>query len=156
PAFQKLKAEGRDSKRSFAESFLEWKHLRVVLLALFGLMMGQGVSWYTTHFYAPVFIERLLHVEQKTVNILMIVVVAISAPLYVFFAWLSDKVGRKPIMLLGMVLFTATCIPGYHYMAQATNPALVAATAHTPVTVIADPRDCTFQLDLTGGAHQFS
>ncbi len=154
PAFQKLKEEGRTSKRAYHESFLVWRNLKIVLLALFGLMMGQGVSWYTTHFYAPVFIERTLKVPQLTVNELMIVIVLISAPFYIFFAWLSDKVGRKPIMLFGMALFTIACIPAFHLFQRAANPALDAAQERAPVVIIADPDDCTFQLDLTGGARQ--
>ncbi len=156
PAFQKLKEEGKTTKAAFRESFFEWKNLKIVLLALFGLMMAQGVSWYATHFYAPVFIERILKVEQRTVNELMIVVVILSAPMYIFFAWLSDKIGRKPIMLFGMVLFTIACIPGYHLLTRAANPALEQAQASAPVVVTADPKDCSFQLDLTGGARQFA
>jgi len=156
PAFQKLKEEGNISKRAYAESFFVWRNMKIVLLALFGLMMAQGVSWYTTHFYAPVFIERILKVDQLTVNELMITIVIISAPLYVFFAWLSDKVGRKPVMLFGMLLMLALYFPGFHFITQAGNPALAAASEQTPVTVIADPADCTFQLDLTGGAQQFA
>jgi hypothetical protein len=90
------------------------------------------------------------------VNVIMITVVLISAPLYVWFAALSDKVGRKPVMLFGMLLMLALYFPGFHYITQAGNPALAAASAQTPVTVIADPADCTFQLDLTGGAQQFA
>jgi MFS family permease len=156
PAFQRLRDEGRTTKRAYAESFFHWPSLRIVLLALFGLMMAQGVSWYATHFYAPVFLERTLRVDGRTVNELMIAAVIISAPLYVFFAWLSDKVGRKPIMLFGMGLFTLFCLPGFHLLSSAANPALGAAQARSPVVVIADPADCSFQLDLTGGARQFA
>lgn len=156
PAFRKLKAEGRTSKRAYAESFLEWRNLKFVLLALFGLMMAQGVGWYTAHFYSQVFLERILRIDQRTVNIIMIVVVLASAPLYVFFAWLSDRVGRKPVMLAGMVLLAAFYFPGFHLLSQAANPALEAATKRAPVTVIADPADCSFMLDLSGGAHQFA
>lgn len=155
PAFQKLKEEGQTSKRAYHESFFVWRNLKIVLLALFGLMMAQGVSWYTTHFYAPVFIERILKVDQLTVNELMITIVIISAPLYVFFAWLSDKVGRKPIMLFGMILFAVACFPGFHLLTRAANPALEAAQIAAPAVVVADPSDCSFQLDLTGGARQF-
>ncbi|MBI1251449.1 MAG: MFS transporter [Alphaproteobacteria bacterium] len=155
PAFKKLKEEGQTSKSAYAESFLHWDNLKIVLLALFGLMMAQGVSWYATHFYAPVFLERTLKVEQRTVNELMMTVVLLSAPFYVFFAWLSDKVGRKPIMLFGMVLFVIASFPGYHLLQRAANPALETAMARAPVTILADPADCSFQLDLTGGAGKF-
>jgi MFS family permease len=119
-------------------------------------MMGQGVSWYASHFYAPVFMERMLGLPQLKVNELMITIVVISAPLYVFFAWASDRVGRKPIMLFGMALFTLSCIPAFHVLTNAVNPALAAAQQAAPVTVFAAPGDCTFQLDLTGGARQFA
>ncbi len=156
PAFQKMKDEGGASRAVFRESFFEWRNLKIVLLALFGLMMAQGVSWYATHFYAPVFIERTLKLDQRTVNELMIIVVLISAPLYIFFAWLSDRVGRKPIMLFGMVLFTLACFPAFHLLTRAVNPSLDTAALSAPVVVAADPADCSFQLDLTGGARQFA
>jgi MFS family permease len=123
---------------------------------LFGLMMAQGVVWYTGHFYVQIFIERILKVDQATVNWLMLSVVAISAPFYVLFAWLSDTWGRKPIMLFGMVLMLLAYFPGFHILTRAANPALAEATAAEPVTVAADPADCSFQLDLTGGRAQFS
>jgi MFS family permease len=156
PAFQKLKDEGRVSKRAYAESFLEWRNLRIVLIALFGVMMAQGVVWYTAHFYSQFYLERILKIDSQTVNLIMITVVVISAPLYIFFARLSDSVGRKPVMLFGMLLMLALYFPGFHFITQAGNPALAQASAQNPVTVIADPADCTFQLDLTGGAQQFA
>jgi len=156
PAFQKLKAEGKVTKRAYAESFGEWKNLKIVIIALFGVMMAQGVVWYTAHFYSQFYLERILRIDSQTVNLIMITVVLISAPLYIFFARLSDSVGRKPVMLFGMLLMLALYFPGFHFITQAGNPALAAASEQTPVTVIADPADCTFQLDLTGGAQQFA
>jgi len=156
PAFQKLKEEGKVSKRAYAESFLEWRNLRIMLLALFGVMMAQGVVWYTAHFYSQFYLERILKIDSQTVNLIMITVVVISAPLYILFARLSDTLGRKPVMLFGMLLMLALYFPGFHFITQAGNPALAAATEETPVAVIADPADCTFQLDLTGGAQQFA
>nr|AQQ75081.1 hypothetical protein [uncultured bacterium] len=156
PAFKKLQAEGKVSKRAYAESFFEWRNLRIVLLALFGVMMAQGVVWYTAHFYAQFYLERILKIDSQTVNLIMITVVLISAPLYILFARISDKLGRKPVMLFGMLLMLALYFPGFHLITQAGNPALAAASQSTPVTVIADPADCTFQLDLTGGAQQFA
>ena len=156
PAFQKLKEEGKVSKRAYAESFFEWKNAKIVIIALFGVMMAQGVVWYTAHFYSQFYLERILKFDSQTVNLIMITVVLISAPLYLFFARLSDSIGRKPVMLFGMALMLALYFPGFHFITQAGNPALAAASEQTPVTVIADPADCTFQLDLTGGAQQFA
>jgi len=156
PAFKKLQAEGKVSKQAYKESFFEWRNLKIVLLALFGVMMAQGVVWYTASFYTQFYLERTLKIDSQTVNVLMIATVALSAPLYLFFAWLSDRIGRKFVMLFGMVLMLALYFPGYAYITRAGNPQLAAASANVPVTVIADPNDCTFQLDLTGGARQFS
>ena len=156
PAFQKLKDEGRVSKTSYVESFLRWGNLRLVLLALFGVMMAQGVVWYTGFFYTQFYLERILKIDSRSVNLLLIAIVMFSAPLYVFFAWLSDKIGRKPVLLFGMLMMLVLYFPGFDYITRSGNPALYEATRTTPVVVLADPADCTFQLDLTGGAHQFS
>lgn len=156
PAFRRMKAEGRAAERVLAESFLKPANLRLILIALFGVMMAQGVVWYTGHFYAQFFLERIAKVAPATVNVLMLSVTAISAALYVFFGWLSDKTGRKPVMLFGMALMLAAYFPGFHALTAATNPALASALASSPVVVRADPADCTFQLDLTGGARQFA
>lgn len=156
PAFKKLKDEGGVSKRAYAESFAEWRNLKIVILALFGVMMAQGVVWYTAHFYSQFYLERILKIDSQTVNLIMITVVLISAPLYIFFARLSDTIGRKPVMLFGMLLMLALYFPGFHYITRAGNPALAEASETTPVIVYANPADCTFQLDLTGGAAQFA
>ncbi|HWA01247.1 MAG TPA: MFS transporter [Caulobacterales bacterium] len=156
PAFRKLKDAGEHSKRPFADTFLDWRTVRIMALALFGLMMAQGVSWYCTHFYAPLFMKQTLGVTAKTVDYLTLVVVIISAPLYIFFAWLSDKVGRKPIMLGGMLLFTVATFPAFHTFTRATAPTLEAASFAAPAVVVADPRDCSVQFDLTGGANAFA
>lgn len=156
PAFQKLKAEGQLSKKAYHESFVQWRNLKIVLLALFGIMMAQGVVWYTGFFYTQFYLERILKIDSQTVNVLLIAVVLLSAPLYIFFAHLSDRIGRKPVLLFGIVLMLALYFPGFHYITQFGNPALAEASRTTPVAVIADPADCTFQLDLTGGARQFS
>jgi MFS family permease len=156
PAFQKLKDQGQVSKRAYAESFLEWRNLKVVLLVFFSITMAQGVVWYTGFFYTQSFLDRTLKIDSLTVNLLMLGAVALSAPLYVFFAWLSDKVGRKPVMLFGMVMMLGLYFPGYQFIVTAGNPPLARAAARTPATIFADPADCTFQLDLTGGARQFA
>jgi MFS family permease len=156
PAFQKMKDEGRTSKAPFKETFGHWPTVRLMLLVLFTLMMAQGVVWYTGNFYTQFFLERLLKVPPVTVNLIMIAVTIVSAVLYMFFGWLSDKIGRKPVMLFGMALMLCAYFPGFHMLTQAANPALAQATERAPVVVVADPADCTFQLDLTGGAHQFT
>ncbi|MGE0830073.1 MAG: MFS transporter [Hyphomonadaceae bacterium] len=156
PAFKKLKEEGQISKRAYAESFFEWRNLKVVLLALFGVMMAQGVVWYTAHFYTQFYLERILRVDSRSVNIVMIAVVLISAPLYLFFARLSDRIGRKPVLLFGMALMLVLYFPGFHFLTQSANPALAQASERAPAVVVADPADCSFQLDLTGGAQQFA
>ncbi len=156
PAFQKLKDEGKVSKAAYHESFLQWRNLKIVLLAFLAITMAQGVVWYTGFFYTQFYIERILKIDSKTVQVLMLAGVILSAPLYVFFAWLSDKVGRKYVMLFGIVMMLALYFPGFAYITQSGNPPLARALATVPVTVIADPADCSFQLDLTGGARQFS
>jgi predicted MFS family arabinose efflux permease len=156
PAFKQLQAEGRVSTRAYAESFFEWRNLRIVLLALLGIMMAQGVVWYTGFFYSQFYLERILKIDSKTVNFVMMSVVLISAPLYWFFGALSDRIGRKPVMLFGMLLMLALYFPGFHLLTRVGNPALAEATVSSPVVVVADPADCSFQLDLTGGARLFA
>ena len=150
PVFKKIKAEGTASRAPLRESFFEWRNLKIVLLALVAIMMAQGVVWYTGHFYSQFFMTQVLKVEPKTVNLLMITVTAISAMLYVFFAWLSDRIGRKPVMLFGIALATIAFFPGFQALTKAANPALAAAQEKSPVSVVAAPSDCTFQFDPFG------
>ncbi len=152
PVFRRMHAEGRRSERPYADAFLDPANLRRVLVALFAVMVAQGTVWYTTFFYAQFFVEKVLKVAPSTVNTIMIALVAISAPLYVVFGALSDRVGRKVVMLGGMILFTAALWPGFHLLTRAANPDLANAQARTPVTVVADPRDCSLQFDPVGKA----
>lgn len=152
PSFKALAAEGNVSKAPYAEAFGQWPNLKRVLIALFALMVAQGSVWYCAFFYAQVFIERVVHVAPATVNAVMIAVVIASAPLYVFFGWLSDKVGRKWVTTLGTLLATAALFPGFHLMTELGNPRLVAATRAAPVTVAADPKACAVQFDPVGRA----
>ena len=152
PAFKRMQAEGSHSKAPMAESFLKWRYLKVVLVALFGVTVAQGAVWYTAFFYSQFFIEKVLKMDSASVNLLMIAVAIASAPLYVLFGALSDRFGRKPIMLAGMVLMTLAYFPGFHMLTRAANPALAQATARTPVTVIADPAECSVQFDPVGKA----
>jgi len=152
PAFRKIQEEGTQSQAPIRESFLRWKNLRIVLIALVGLLTGQGVVWYTAQFYTQFFLERIIAVQPATVNLLMMIVTVISVPLYLFFGWLSDHIGRKPVMLLGLGMAAIGFIPGFQMLTAAANPALAHANAHSPVVVVAAPEDCALQFDLIGKA----
>ena len=152
PAFAAMKAEGGGSKAPFQESFGQWKNLKLVLLSLAAVMSAQGAVCYTAFFYVQTFMEKFLKVDPATINGLMMAAVAVSAPLYVLFGWLSDKVGRKPVMLFGMTLMLIAYFPGFHLLGQMLNPALAQAQAQSPATVIADPADCSLQFDPVGKA----
>ena len=150
PSFQKLKETGEQSKHPFREAFGQWKNLKLVLIALLAIMFAQGAVWYCAFFYTPVFLEKFLKVPAPTVNELMMVVTLASAPMYVFFGWLSDRYGRKWVMWFGMVLALLAFLPGFHMMAQFANPGLAEAARKTPVVVIADPSACSLQFDPVG------
>ena len=152
PAFTKLREEDNQSKAPFTEAFARWGNLKLVILTFLGMMSAQGAVWYTSFFYVQTFMEKFLKVDPATINLLMMGAVAVSAPLYVLFGWLSDKVGRKPVMLAGMTLALIAFFPGFHYLEQAANPALAAASKATPVVVVADPHDCSLQFDPVGKA----
>lgn len=152
PAFAKMKEEGETSKAPYSEAFGEWKNLKLVILAFLSLMCAQGAVWYTSFFYAQTFMEKFLKVDPVTINTLMMSATAVSAVFYVVFGALSDKVGRKPVMLAGMTLALAFYFPGFHLMERAANPALAEASAKSPVVVVADPRDCALQFDPVGKA----
>jgi MFS family permease len=152
PHFAKLQEEGEVSKTPLREAFARRESLRQVAIAFFGIMCAQGAVWYFTFFYMQVFLEKSLGVAGTTKDLLLIIMTVVSAPLYVFFGWLSDRVGRKPVMLGGMLLALALYFPGSHLIAQAGNPALVAAQRATPVIVETDLATCSAQFDPTGTA----
>jgi MFS family permease len=152
PAFMALKAENRQSKAPFTEAFGEWSNLKLVILALLGMMSAQGAVWYCSFFYIQTFMDKFLKVDPATINLLMMGAVAASAPLYIFFGWLSDRIGRKIVMLAGMSLALVAFFPGFHALEAAANPALAAAAAATPVVVVADPAECSSQFDPVGKA----
>jgi MFS family permease len=156
PVFARIKEQGALAKAPLLESFFQWRNLKLALIALCSVLIAQGTLWYTSHFYAQVFVERILKVPAAIVNEVLLIAVAISAPLYVFWAWLSDKVGRKPIMLLGIALGTLGLFPAFHILTEASNPALAAAVRANPVTVIADPATCSVQFDPVGKAEFLS
>ena len=152
PAFAAMKAEGKGSAAPYAEAFGQWRNLKTVLLALTSMMFAQGAVWYTAFFYTQTFMEKFLKVDPATINALMMAATAVSAVGYVVFAWLSDKVGRKPVMLFGMTLMLVAYFPGFHMLASTLNPALAEAQVRAPATVIADPADCSLQFDPVGKA----
>ncbi len=152
PAFAKMKEEGEASKAPYAEAFGQWKNMKLVILAFLSMMCAQGAVWYTAFFYSQTFMEKFLKVDPVTINALMMTATAVSAVFYVVFGWLSDKVGRKPVMLAGMTLALAFYFPGFHLLERAANPALAEASARSPVSVVADPKDCALQFDPVGKA----
>lgn len=150
PAFAAMKEEGQASKAPYAEAFGQWSNLKLVILAFLSMMCAQGAVWYTSFFYVQTFMEKFLKVDAVTINELMMTATAISAVFYVVFGWLSDKIGRKPVMLGGMTLALLFYFPGFHLLEKAANPALAEASAKSPVVVVADPKDCSLQFDPVG------
>ena len=150
PAFQKMKAEGKTSKAPLAESFGQWKNLKIVLLALFGLTAGQAVVWYTGQFYSLFFLTQQLKVDAITANLMIAASLLIATPFFVVFGTLSDKIGRKPIIMLGCVLAVLTYFPVFKALTEAANPDLAAAQAKNKVVIVADPAECSFQFNPTG------
>ena len=152
PHFARLREEGEVTRTPLRESFARWRSVKKVLIAFFGIMCAQGAVWYFTFFYLQVFLEKSLGVPAATKDLLLIVMTVVSAPLYVFFGWLSDRVGRKFVMVGGMLLALLLYFPASHWIARAANPALVEAQRDTPVIVVTDPRTCSVQFDPVGTA----
>jgi len=150
PVFVKMKNLGTTSKAPLAEAFGRWINLKIVLISLLGAVMGQAVVWYTGQFYALFFLERMLRVDGATTNILTAIALALATPGFILFGWLSDKIGRKPIILAGCLLAVLTYFPLFQALTRYANPALFAAQAAAPVTVTADPHECSFQFDPIG------
>jgi Sugar (and other) transporter len=150
PVFLKIKSEGTTSKAPLSEAFGQWSNLKIVIIALAGAVMGQAVVWYTGQFYALFFLERMLRVDGATTNILTAIALVLATPGFIFFGWLSDRIGRKPIILTGCLLALLTYFPLFGALTRYANPALYAAQAAAPVTVIADPHECSFQFDPIG------
>ena len=145
PAFQKMKSEGKTSKAPLSESFGEWKNLKIVILALVGLVAGQAVVWYSGQFYALFFLQNVLKVDGSTANILVAVSLLIGTPFFVVFGTLSDKIGRKPIIMAGLALAIVTYFPLFEALTNAANPKLAAAQQTAKVVVTAASGDCSFQ-----------
>jgi predicted MFS family arabinose efflux permease len=150
PVFQKMVDEGTASKAPLTDAFGNWSNMKLVILALVGLTAGQAVVWYTGQFYTLFFLEKTLKVDGLLTNGLVAVALLIATPFFVIFGWLSDKIGRKPIILAGCLLAVLTYFPIFKALTVAANPDLAAATSHAPVTVIADPAECSFQFDPVG------
>ena len=150
PAFQKMKSEGKTSKAPLSESFGQWKNLKIVILALIGLTAGQAVVWYSGQFYALFFLTQSLKVDGATANILVAVSLIVGTPFFIVFGSLSDKIGRKPIIMLGCLLAVLTYFPVFEALTKAANPDLHAAQQKSKVVVTADPAECSFQFNPTG------
>ncbi|MGD9767825.1 MAG: MFS transporter [Pseudolabrys sp.] len=152
PAFAKIKAEGKGSKAPLSEAFGQWKNAKVALLALLGGTAGQAVVWYCGQFYALFFLTQTLKIDGTTANILIAASLLIGTPFFIFFGWLSDRVGRKPIIMAGCLIAALAYFPLFGALAKFGNPDLVAAQERAPVTVTADPSKCSFQFNPVGTA----
>jgi MFS family permease len=150
PAFQKMKEEGSMSKAPLTEAFGQWRNAKIALLALFGLVAGQAVVWYTGQFYALFFLQNILRVDAFTANVLIAWSLILGTGGFIVFGALSDKIGRKPIILAGCLIAALTYFPLFKLMTATANPALYEAQENTKVTIIVDPADCSFQFNPTG------
>lgn len=152
PAFKKMKEEGKQSKAPLSEAFGQWKNAKIALIALFGLTAGQAVVWYSGQFYTLFFLQNVLKVESISANIMIAAALLIATPFFLFWGWLSDKIGRKPIIMAGLALAIFTYFPLFKALTSAANPALARAEATISATVTAAPGDCTFQFNPVGTA----
>ncbi|MGK6315121.1 MFS transporter [Neorhizobium sp. DT-125] len=150
PAFQKMKAEGKGSKAPLTEAFGQWKNAKIALIALLGATMGQAVVWYGGQFYALFFLQNVLKVDLQAANIMVAIALALATPFFVIFGALSDKIGRKPIIMAGLLIAAVTYMPLFKALTSMANPALAEAQATIQATVTADPADCKFQFNPTG------
>ena len=150
PMFRRIQEAGAASRAPIAETLFKWESLKIVIVALFGVLAAQGVVWYTAQFYTQFFLEGVIKIPGAITNELIMAATAASAPIYMLLAWLSDFVGRKPVMLFGLGVACISFVPGFEMLAGAGNPALVAASREEPVLVRASPQDCAFQFDPLG------
>ncbi|RRI03799.1 MFS transporter [Mesorhizobium tamadayense] len=152
PTFQRMKDEGKGSKAPLSEAFGQWKNAKIALLALLGLTAGQAVVWYNGQFYALFFLQNVLKVDAQSVNIMIAIALAVGSIFFVVFGWLSDKIGRKPIIMAGLALAIVCTFPLFKALTWAANPALATAQQNTRATVTAAPGDCRFQFNPVGTA----
>ena len=150
PAFQRMKAEGKGSKAPLTEAFGQWRNAKIALIALLGATMGQAVVWYGGQFYALFFLQSVLKVDLYSANIMVAIALFLATPFFVIFGGLSDKIGRKPIIMAGLLIAAVTYFPLFKAMTYTANPALYEAQATIRATVTADPADCKFQFNPTG------
>jgi MFS family permease len=150
PIFKKMKEEGATSKRPLSEAFGNWSNAKIAILALFGATAGEAVVWYGGQFYALFFLTQTLKVAAVPAQIMIVVALALGTPFFILLGWLSDKIGRKPIILAGFLLAALTYFPIFKGITHYANPKLETALANSPVTVIADPAQCSFQFKATG------
>ncbi|GAA0866050.1 MFS transporter [Sphingopyxis soli] len=150
PVFQRMKEAGATSKAPLKEAFGEWKNLKIVLIALFGAVAGQAVIGFAAHLYPLFYLERIARVDGATANFLVAAALTIIIPSFVFFGWLSDRIGRKPIMMTACVVAVFVYFPLYKALVVAANPAMAAAVERAPVTVFAHAGECSFQFDPIG------
>ena len=148
PVFAALRDAGNRSSAPIGESFGRWPNLRVALVALFGIMIAQGAIWFTAFFYTQSFLERILKVPPREADALLLTALLVSIPLYLFFGWLSDRIGRKPVMLSGIVLAAVGIFPTFDALRTAANPALAEAIRSAPVSLQADAAGCTTRFNL--------
>jgi MFS family permease len=152
PEFARIREEGDVTSAPLREAFGSRKNLKRVFVAFFGIMCAQGAVWYFTFFYMQVFLEKSLGLPSQTKDLLLIVMTVVSAPLYVYFGWLSDRIGRKFVMIGGMLLALVLYFPASHWIAGAANPALAEAQRNTPIFVVTNPATCSVQFDPLGTA----
>lgn len=152
PAFLKMKAEGKHSKAPLTESFTNWKNLRIVLTALFGINGGQAVTFYCAQFYSLFFLTQILKVDSQIATQLLVASLVIAAPLFLYFGYLSDRIGRKPVMLTGLLLAALLTFPAFKWLTAYASPDIANAARQSPVVVVADPASCRFQFDPVGKA----